>query len=289
MQNGANQECLISSMLPMKTMLAMLLWWCVVAVASGAENNVAPVSVLPRAHAHNDYEHVRPLFDALSQGFCGVEADVYLVDGELLVAHERKDVKAGRTLEALYLAPLRQRVQANGGRVYPGGPSLLLLVDVKGDAAQTYEALKKQLAPYAAMLTRFRAGRMETNAVTVVISGNRASDLIENDPDRYMAMDGRLGDLDGTKSVAVIPLVSDSWGAHFQWRGGQPSVEERAKLLQLVAKAHAQGRQIRWWAAPDRVEGWRELLNAGVDWINTDRLNELRVFLLDPERSASNQ
>ena len=35
---------------------------------------------LPRAHAHNDYEHPRPLLDALSHGFCSVEADVHLVD-----------------------------------------------------------------------------------------------------------------------------------------------------------------------------------------------------------------
>ena len=34
----------------------------------------------PQAHAHNDYYHTRPLLDALSHGFCSVEADVFLVD-----------------------------------------------------------------------------------------------------------------------------------------------------------------------------------------------------------------
>src|SRR4030095_12119754 len=43
---------------------------------------------LLRAHAHNDYEHTRPLLDALEQGFCSVEADIYLIDGELRVAHD---------------------------------------------------------------------------------------------------------------------------------------------------------------------------------------------------------
>ena len=43
---------------------------------------------LPAAHAHNDYLHKRPLLDALAQGFCSVEADIFLVDGALLVAHE---------------------------------------------------------------------------------------------------------------------------------------------------------------------------------------------------------
>ena len=36
---------------------------------------------LAQAHAHNDYEHDRPLLDALEHGFTSVEADVWLVDG----------------------------------------------------------------------------------------------------------------------------------------------------------------------------------------------------------------
>ena len=40
---------------------------------------------LGQAHAHNDYYHKRPLLDALSHGFCSVEADVFLKNGRLLV------------------------------------------------------------------------------------------------------------------------------------------------------------------------------------------------------------
>ena len=49
---------------------------------------------LTNAHAHNDYEHTRPLFDALDQGFNSVEADVFLVDGKLLVGHTAFDLEA---------------------------------------------------------------------------------------------------------------------------------------------------------------------------------------------------
>ena len=65
--------------------------------------------------------------DALEQGFCSVEADIHLVNGELLVAHDRDEVKAGRTLEKLYLEPLLERVRKNGGKVYPDGPEFTLL------------------------------------------------------------------------------------------------------------------------------------------------------------------
>ena len=80
----------------------------VFAVLAGAASAAEPV-LLPRAHAHNDYEHARPLAEALERGFGSVEADVWLVDGALLVAHDRKDVKPARTLAALYLEPLRER------------------------------------------------------------------------------------------------------------------------------------------------------------------------------------
>src|SRR3954465_2658854 len=105
----------------------MLLFCCPLTTQLSAQ---AP---LTRAHAHNDYEHARPLFDALDRGFGSVEADIYLVDGALLVAHERDSVRADRTLEALYLAPLRALIAARGGRVYPGRLPLSLLIDVKSD------------------------------------------------------------------------------------------------------------------------------------------------------------
>src|SRR5881227_2198600 len=65
---------------------------------------------LTRVHAHNDYEHKRPLFDALDHGFCSVEADIFLVNGELLVGHAPWDLSPKRTLQKLYLDPLRERV-----------------------------------------------------------------------------------------------------------------------------------------------------------------------------------
>jgi hypothetical protein len=84
-----------------------------IAAPSAANPSVAhaPASVvlgqpLAAAHAHNDYEHDRPLFDALEHGFTSVEADVWLVDGELRVAHDLEDAKPGVTLESLYLDPL---------------------------------------------------------------------------------------------------------------------------------------------------------------------------------------
>src|SRR6266566_4592479 len=109
------------------------------------------------AHAHNDYEHARPLFDALDHGFCSVEADIHLVNGQLLVAHDRSQVKPERTLQTLYLDPLRERARRNGGRVYPNGPEVILLVDVKSEGGKNYYALRDVIKEYAEVLTVFGA------------------------------------------------------------------------------------------------------------------------------------
>src|SRR5262245_43577148 len=139
---------------------------------------VAPLAAdertrLARTHAHNDYEHKRPLLDALDCGFCSVEADVWLVKGQLLVAHTPVQWNTERTLEKLYLDPLRDRVKANGGKVYKAAAPFYLMIDVKTDAKETYAALATVLEKYADMLTVTRDGKTEAKAVTVVISGNR--------------------------------------------------------------------------------------------------------------------
>ena len=235
---------------------------------------------LLRAHSHNDYAHARPLLDALEQGFCSVEADIFLESGKLLVGHDRKDLRPDRTLDALYLAPLWSRVRENGGHVFPKPAPLTLLVDIKTDGEKVYAALKDALKPYAPMLTRFEGNKVERRAVTVILSGDRPRDTLAREPRRLAALDGRPSDLGKNLPVSLLPLISESWISLFKWWGSGPiSRADREKLAALVAQTHAEGRTIRFWAAPDNLAGWSVLNAAGVDYLNTDRLAELAAFL----------
>lgn len=263
-------------------------WWSLAATAvlagslAGGDAVVSPPP-LRQAHAHNDYLHPRPLRDALDHGFCSVEADIFLVDGKLLVAHERSEARPDRTLEALYLDPLLVRARENGGRVYRGGPSLTLLADIKSDAEPTYLALGKALKRYTEMLTRYEAGKTTPGAVTVVLSGNRPRKLLEAEKTRYAAMDGRLKDLGSGAPASLIPLVSSNWTLSFTWKGTGPfPAAEREKLQSLVRGAHTAGYRLRFWGAPDVPEAWRELRAAELDLINTDDLAGLAAFLRSP-------
>lgn len=254
--------------------------WLVLMVFLPAWVAAAEPQPLSRAHAHNDYEHPRPLHDALACGFCSVEADIWLRKEGLLVAHTPRELKPERTLEKLYLEPLRQRARANGGTIYPNGPDFYLLIDIKSDAKETYAALAKVLEQYADILTVVRDGRTERNAVTVIISGNRDVATIRQQTVRYAMIDGRPSDLHGDAPQHLIPWISQSWRVLFQWDGtGDMPANERTKLRDLVATAHKQGRKVRLWATPENEAVWKELLAAGVDFINTDRLVELEKFL----------
>jgi hypothetical protein len=274
--------------------LVAVVWLLVLTLTLPAAAFEADVTPLARAHAHNDFEHERPLFDALDHGFTSVEADIWLVDGELLVAHDLPEVRPERTLESLYLAPLRRIVTENQGSVYPGySHYFTLLIDIKTEAVSTYRVLHRQLRRYQAILTRFGPAGVNDGAVTAIVSGNRPRELMESQRVRYAAYDGRMSDLDTGVPATFIPLISDNWTTQFTWMGeGEMPEEERRRLRAIVATAHANGQRVRFWATPDdpgeaRENVWLELLAAKVDFINTDHLADLQTFLLanDPNPS----
>lgn len=241
---------------------------------------------LSQAHAHNDYEHQRPLLDALEHGFTSVEADIWLVFGELFVAHDAHEIRQGRTLTSLYLEPLRTRIQENGGSVYPDAETpLTLLIDIKTHDEATYRALHEVLGEYSKLLTEYRDGDVREGAVTAIVSGNRPRDLMQAQRLRYAGYDGRMEDLGADVPASFAPLISDNWTNIFTWTGeGEMPAAERAELERIVETAHADGQRVRFWATPDeagaaRNEVWQVLSEAGVDHINTDDLVGLETFL----------
>lgn len=243
------------------------------------------VIALSRAHAHNDYKHDRPLFDALAHGFTSVEADIFLVDDDLYVAHDRREITADRTLRLLYLNPLRERIRQNGGRVYPNGPEFTLLIDIKTAAVPTYKTLDRILAEYRDILTSFGPNGRNDKAVLAIVSGNRPFELMASQEVRYAGYDGRLTDLESDAPADLIPMISDNWTRHFTWNGtGRMPAKERRKLREIVQTAHKKGRRVRFWATPDnpspaREAVWRELVSVDIDLINTDDLKGLQQFL----------
>lgn len=257
--------------------LTVSLWCAAGAVSAPSSDNTVP---LLNAHAHNDYRHERPLLDALEHGFTSVECDVFLRDGRLLVGHEEKELQPGRTLESLYLRPLTERVAANHGHVYGKPSRFFLLIDIKSDPQPSYARIHDLLVQYVGILTTWEDNVTNPGAVTVVITGARPRVKHVEDGKRYAGMDGRLTDLNSTSPSHQMPMISARWSSHFNWTGNGPiPKEERAKLREIVRKAHASERVVRFWGTPEKEIVWHELLDAGVDLINSDELGRLEHCL----------
>ena len=251
---------------------------CASTLSIGAHHSPAPATAdgeFPAGHAHNDYEHDRPLVAALEAGFTSIEVDVWALDGRLLVAHDRSEVTAERTLEDLYLRPLADRY-ADGE---PAEGGVQLLVDVKDDPEGTVPLLAEVLSKYAPILTSYRGCVVSPGPVSVVLSG--AAEPVSPRPGvvSWFGYDFQPGRDGGGVPAAVTPLVSVSWAGWFTWDGNGPMpVGEKARLTELIAAAHAAGSRVRLWNTPDRAgvardAVWAVLAATGVDYINTDDLD----------------
>jgi len=237
------------------------------------------------AHAHNDYLHEHPLFDALENNFRSIEADVFSRGDTLYVAHNEGDIRPGRTLRTLYLEPLKIYFSEGGGSRYDSSCPLILLIDFKDKARPTYKLLESILRDYEEMLCSVSRKVYRPGRVMAIVSGNRPVDYMSEQTDRLVFVDGRMKDLAGGYAPVLMPLVSDNWTNHFSWAGkGDMPEKERVKLVTFVKETHDNGQMIRFWATPDRPGKerdaiWTELLAAGVDLINTDDLEGLGAFL----------
>lgn len=238
--------------------------------------------ILPNAYAHNDYWHKRPLLDALENGFTYVEADIYLRNDELVVAHALPGLKPTKTLEKLYLQPLAAYVQDCCDKEYMLGlHPITLMIDIKSDAEKTFTALESLLESYKYLLSSYSDGKFVSRYVTIVVTGHKPFDLIKAKPERFVFLDEDLRRIGSDSSVFVYPIASCRYSKILNWAGDGPiPASEKAKLVKYVIKAHLAGRKVRLWAMPENKNVWRELLKCEVDLINTDRLTELRDFLI---------
>ncbi len=243
---------------------------------------------LINAFAHNDYQHKRPLFEAISNGYTYIEADIYIHKGRLVVTHVLPLIHHSRTLEGLYLQPLAAYIQNNNGEVYPGYKApVTLMVDIKSDADKTYELLKPILERYRSLLSGYSNGQEKSGAVRIVLSGHKPYKALSLDNNRlaYIDEDLRKIDRDTTAADDMFAMASCKYSNLLKWKGsGSLSLREKNRLSAYVDQAHRCGAKVRLWSSPDNKVVWEQLLQCGVDVINTDKLARLKDFLTSSPR-----
>lgn len=247
-------------------------------------------------HSHNDYWRKVPLFSAIYAGCTGVEADVWLQNGELLVGHDEGSLQVNRTLQSLYIDPLveilaRQNPTTpyyNGTKngIFSTDPAetLVLLIDLKTDGPETWSLVTKQLAPLRdkGWLSYSKDGEFYQGPVTVVGTGNTPFDLIirGNSTRRDVFFDAPLDQLEqspynSTNSYYASVSFWDAIGA--VWWKGEPNDGQMTEIRKQLRAAHDRGLKARYWKLPSwpihvRNRIWEVLVEEGIDMLNVDDL-----------------
>lgn len=247
--------------------------------------SIAQAPIPLPAHSSVDQDQPRPLFSALQNRFASVETDVLLVNNELLIGRSEGEIMAGRTLNNLYLEPLRLIIMRGAGQVYPETTRpLFLFINLLNDPEESYQQLVRTLTPYERYLTRFTSQSTELGAVTIILAANAPRDLINAENERFFALQGELTELlDGSLNPNVTPVVSADWNEFFEWSGsGEISTDERQRLATYNEQARDSQVQLIFRNAPDIPPIWDELRRAGLDLIQTRRAEALADFLNTP-------
>ena len=248
---------------------------------SCTETSNPPQKVYYNAFSHNDYHREHPLTDALDCGFNCVEADLWLIDGELFVAHDKEDIRPERTFERMYLEPLSKLITQNKGKVYPqSNRPFMLMVDCKSSGEEMLPVLKQKMEPYRKHFCEVKDGQMHEGAILFFLSGNRPVDTILQAGEGFIFLDGRIKDLGKGIDSNMMPVISDNYDNFLTWKGeGEMPQEQMDKMRSYIRQAHAEGKLFRWWGAPDIPLFKRMFIEEGVDLIGADDLKSMLTVL----------
>jgi len=230
-----------------------------------------------KIHAHNDYEKPVPLQTALDNHADYIEADVWLVEGKLMVAHERKEINPARTLDSLYLNPIVRLFAQHKGRISSDRTySPALVIDLKDKFDEVWPVLQAQLSKHIDTFNPLS----NPNGMQVIVSGNRPRIELMLDYPLFIKFDGRSTEIYDDDTSKRIALISDSFLNYSRWDGnGDLPDADREKLKRIIRRAHDQKKMIRFWATPDNPNAWKQLRKLGVDVLNTDKVAECRASL----------
>ncbi|MDQ2658292.1 MAG: alkaline phosphatase [Bacteroidota bacterium] len=223
--------------------------------------------------AHNDYVRATPFHTAYDLRVGFIEADVFLWEGTLMVAHQESEIQAGKDFETLYLKPLAQEVKRNGGFAYPDvRDRLTIMIDLKTEGPPTLDALVKLLDRYPALTS--------CKNLQFMISGNVPDPGTWDQYPLYIFIDGRPNISYTTDQLKRVSMISTSFKSHVSWDGHSALTEtDRTTISSLMADAHRKRKVFRFWATPDFPEAWKQLMQLQMDVLVTDNVTGLCDFL----------
>ncbi|KAF5371630.1 hypothetical protein D9758_003375 [Tetrapyrgos nigripes] len=253
----------------------------------------APVQ---KVHSHNDYLQAVPLITALNTGVTSVEADLWLQDGSLFVAHTENEIDTSKTFDSLYVQPLVKLIdEQTYGDLFTQDNPLQLLIDFKSDGDDSFAPILAALEPLRSKgyLTTFKDGVYTTSFVTAVGTGNTPLGRVLASNPRDLFFDAHLTDIAANPpaqglvwSKEISPMASadfqDAVGI-LNWLAAQIGIVTDGTtnaLKKLIGDAHQfDGVKSRFYGTPNRDSVNIAIIKEGSDWINADDLQHVTDLL----------
>ncbi len=227
-------------------------------------------------HSHNDYHQPIPLLNSYHARMGSIEADVFLKNGQLYVAHDSTEITKDATLRKLYLEPLAEKYVKNGHSPYPDpAQKLQLVIDIKKDYQLVLPVLIEELKSFNTIFDKTK----NPKAITIAISGDMPLPSAFKNYPEYISFDGRPNIEYTPLQLKRVVMISADIKKYTTWNGrGTLTTADKLKLKSVIEKAHKQQKPFRFWGTADGPETWLELKKLGVDWINTDQPERLQNF-----------
>ena len=223
-------------------------------------------------HAHNDYQKPEPLTNALRHKVFSIEADIYLSDNRLLVAHDKEELSTAKRLDSLYLLPIIELFHRNKGSISEDSSYLpVLMIDIKENGEAALTQLIKLVSQHRPVFDR----SVNAKAMQLVISGNRGASSTWTSYPSYIFFDGRPKETYDSVTLQRVAFISDSYSNYIN-----PHDSITSRIRQVVKKVHGLGKLFRLWGSPDNYESWKQQQQLGVDIINTDKVEECSNYFL---------
>ena len=232
-------------------------------------------------HSHNDYERTAPFWEAYSQHCGSIEADVFWQDEQLLVGHEVEHLTPERSFRAMYVDPIVSMFRQNGGKMWKDSDdSLILMVELKSPTEPTLSEVIRLLGEYPDVFC-------SDHGVKVVITGNTPDYKDFASYPHWIFFDGDLNaDLVigyTPDELARVGMFSTNFRKFARkWNGKGRMVDPELDAVNAaIAAAHAAGKPIRFWNAPEGTTTYFTFWKLGVDIINTDKPAVANLFFDD--------
>ncbi|KAM0788973.1 hypothetical protein ACM66B_003046 [Microbotryomycetes sp. NB124-2] len=251
---------------------------------------------------HNDgqslYVNHALLKSSLQDGVSHFVIDVWLVDGELLVGHDKDNLSSERTLSSMYLEPLQGLLSQSSPRSsfsftphhrrrsstalaslatkYMTRP-LLLLLNLRTDPVTTFQFLLHYLLPLvdASLLTTYYANSAQTEQGLVTVACTDGQDALKAEvaslAPRYVFLAAMLDEEDRNWNKEVCTFVtaemSEVLGATTEDLASKGlSSEQASKITSLVERVHGRGAKLRIGGTEGNESLSQHLVQLGVDY-----------------------